>query len=93
MSFAQKVKQYIHGGGRVELESKTLSNALASGIYLILRKCSGYRLEHLFRDDFYSSQYFQLISFLQQELSPSKKMGKKDNDLGVLNKKSNFRRR
>jgi len=88
VSFAQKVKQYIHGGGRKELEDKTLGNALATGVYLILRKCSGYRLEHMFRDDFYSSQYFQLVKFLQQEFNPRKE---NKNNSSILDKKRGFR--
>ena len=43
---------------------------------MIIRKCHGYRLEHIINDNFYASQFFTLVNFVKAELTAGTKHSK-----------------
>ena len=50
-----------------------LTDNLAFGMFGIMRNLPGYRVEHFFKDNFYASQFFQLLSLINYEVSKSDK--------------------
>lgn len=56
-------------------------------MYTIMRKCSGYRLEHFFQDSFMASQYFMLVDCILKERDLEEQAHKKANKGNKSSKK------
>lgn len=72
-------------------EEATITSSLADSVYVILRKCGGYRLEHIFNDNFYACQFFALLNSLKKEFTTIKNK-LKDKPKSDLPKKHNRKR-